>query len=97
MHMSNGYATPLATGPIVVKYGGNAMGAGDPLLADLASLGAPVVLVHGGGPEIDRWLSARNIATERIEGNRVTDAATLEITEAELLIGVIARCRWLSC
>ncbi len=92
--MSNDYASPLDKRPIVVKYGGNAMASSvilssskDPLLSDLARLvgeGTPVVLVHGGGPEIDRWLSERAIATHRIDGLRATDAATLEISEAVL-------------
>jgi acetylglutamate kinase len=86
MHMLHDYARPL-----VVKYGGNAMAAGDgpadPLLEEVASLhgrGEPVVLVHGGGPEIDAALAQRGIATKRIEGQRVTDAATLAVTEAVL-------------
>jgi acetylglutamate kinase len=93
--MSNSYATPL-----VIKYGGNAIGVTGPqchpelvegrnvsrdeLLASVAALNAPVVLVHGGGPEIDRWLEARAIPTRRIDGLRVTDGPTLEITEAVL-------------
>jgi acetylglutamate kinase len=76
----------------VVKYGGNAMagpsgGAGDPLLAEVSALwqaGEPVVLVHGGGPEIDAALAARAVTTTRVDGLRVTDAVTLEITEAVL-------------
>jgi acetylglutamate kinase len=76
----------------VVKYGGNAMAgpdgsAGDPLLAEVARLwyaGEPVVLVHGGGPEIDAALAARGVTTTRVDGLRVTDAVTLEITEAVL-------------
>ena len=93
--MSNNYASPR---PIVVKYGGSALvipsvgsaatvvegRAPDPVLASIASLDAPVVLVHGGGPEIDRWLAARGVVTQRIEGLRVTDELTLEITEAVL-------------
>ncbi len=77
---------------IVVKYGGAALGNGvlkgqDPLLLELGVLratGRPVVLVHGGGPEIDRRLAERGIATERIDGQRVTDEATLETVEAVL-------------
>jgi acetylglutamate kinase len=75
---------------IVIKYGGNAMAASaptDPLLAEVAALhraGEPLVLVHGGGPEIDAALAERGITTERIEGQRVTDAATLEVTESVL-------------
>ncbi|HEY5341254.1 MAG TPA: acetylglutamate kinase [Candidatus Aquilonibacter sp.] len=73
--------------PIVLKYGGNAMSPGDPLLAEAVRLhrsGTPVVLVHGGGPEIDRWLAQRGVTTTRIDGLRVTDAQTLEVTEAVL-------------
>jgi acetylglutamate kinase len=78
--------------PTVVKYGGNAMGEpaggpGDSLLADLARrwhAGESVVLIHGGGPEIDAALERRGIATARIAGQRVTSKATLEITEAVL-------------
>ncbi len=81
--------------PIVVKYGGSVVipsvaersrGA-DPLLESVVALhlgGTPVVLVHGGGPEIDRWLAARNVPTRRVDGLRVTDEATLEVTEAVL-------------
>jgi acetylglutamate kinase len=90
MHMSHGYASPLPPGPLVVKYGGNALAAessADPVLDELGALsaaGVVVVLVHGGGPEIDRALADRGIATNRIDGLRVTDAQTLEVTEAVL-------------
>jgi acetylglutamate kinase len=87
MHMTNKYASIL-----VVKYGGNAMTAplaqlADPILAEIAALwrsGQRVVLVHGGGPEIDLALAQRGIVTQRIDGMRVTDAATLDVTEAVL-------------
>lgn len=46
--------------------------------------GTPVVLVHGGGPEIDRWLADRGVETHRVDGLRVTDEATLEVSEAVL-------------
>lgn len=74
---------------IVLKYGGNAMAAGgdDPLLDDVAARAAAgdrIVLVHGGGPQIDAELARRGLAPPRIAGLRVTDAATLEVTEAVL-------------
>ncbi len=74
---------------LVIKYGGNAMGAtGDEaLLEELALLvgaGHEPVVVHGGGPEIDRALAERKVPTTRIDGLRVTDASTLVITEAVL-------------
>ena len=86
--MQHNYASPLA--PVVVKYGGNALppdGAPDPLLAEIVErrrAGEAIVLVHGGGPEIDRRLAERAIPTHRIDGLRVTDAEALEITESAL-------------
>jgi acetylglutamate kinase len=92
MHMQHFYATPCTASPLVIKYGGNAMpgrlaAGADPTLQEIAELwsrGWAVVLVHGGGPEIDVALAQRGIVTERIDGMRVTDEATLAITEAVL-------------
>ena len=59
----------------------------DPLLDDIArrvAAGDRVVLVHGGGPQIDAALSARGIETARVAGLRVTDATTLAVTESVL-------------
>jgi acetylglutamate kinase len=75
---------------IVLKYGGNAMAAlatADPLLDDVVArtaAGDRIVLVHGGGPQIDAALAERQIPTRRVAGLRVTDAATLAVTEAVL-------------
>src|SRR5665213_3213279 len=75
---------------IVLKYGGNAMApppAPDLLLDDVAvrvAAGDRVVLVHGGGPQIDAELRESGLAQRRIAGLRVTDAATLAITERVL-------------
>ena len=83
---------------IVVKYGGSLLGKSsgplvgrdigpDPVLADCAQLvseGARVVVVHGGGPQIDTLIARLELPQERIDGLRVTDAATLEIVEAVL-------------
>ena len=74
---------------IVLKYGGNAMtaGADDPVLDEIAALargGMSVVLVHGGGPQIDAALRAQGIREERVEGLRVTSAAARDIVEAVL-------------
>jgi len=75
-----------APASLVIKFGGSvANGAGgDPVLADLAQLsadGTAVVLVHGGGPAVDAELRLRGVATRRIDGLRVTDAATLAVVE----------------
>lgn len=74
---------------IVLKYGGNAMTAGaeDPVLDEIAALaraGTEVVVVHGGGPQIDAALRLRGIPEERIEGLRVTPAAARDVVEAVL-------------
>jgi acetylglutamate kinase len=74
---------------VVLKYGGNAMVAEgpDPVLDDVAALvagGDSVVLVHGGGPQIDAALAERGIAEPRVAGLRVTGAAARDVVEAVL-------------
>lgn len=64
---------------IVIKYGGAAMK--DPTLKEgvvtdlvlLATVGIRPVLVHGGGPEINIWLSKLGIEPVFKNGLRVTD------------------------
>ena len=59
----------------------------DPVLDDVAALvaaGDSVVLVHGGGPQIDAALAERGIAEPRIAGLRVTGAAARDVVEAVL-------------
>ncbi len=74
----------------VLKYGGNAMAApeeADAFLDDIAERvreGDRVVLVHGGGPQIDAALARGGIATQRVQGLRITSAATLAVTESVL-------------
>ena len=66
----------------------------DPVLAEIADLwaaGNTIVLVHGGAPEIDAALALRGIETARVDGMRVTDAATLAVTEAVLCATVNKR------
>jgi acetylglutamate kinase len=74
---------------LVLKYGGNAMSAGvdSALLKEIAELraaGHAVILVHGGGPEIDQALNERGAVMQRVEGLRVTDRAALDVAEAVL-------------
>ena len=72
---------------IVLKYGGNAMaaeGTGDPVLDEVAALagrGDGVVVVHGGGPQIDAELHAKAIDEVRVAGLRVTGAPTRDVVE----------------
>ena len=78
---------------IVLKYGGNAMTAAsdDPVLDEIARLaqsGMSVVVVHGGGPQIDAALRTHGIPEERVEGLRVTSAAARDVVET-VLCGVV--------
>lgn len=74
----------------VVKYGGSAMG--DPDLVTgvirnvvlMSLVGISTILVHGGGPEIDRWLSRIGIEKKTIGGLRVTDEDTMDVVEMAL-------------
>ena len=71
---------------IALKYGGNAMAAGDadPTLDEVAALAARgdrIVLVHGGGPQIDAELDAKAIDEVRVQGLRVTGRATRDVVE----------------
>ncbi len=75
---------------IVVKYGGNAMTdehlkqcfARDVVLLKL--VGMNVVVVHGGGPQIENMLGRVGKKGEFIQGMRVTDAETMEVVEMVL-------------
>ena len=75
---------------IVVKFGGNAMVdenlkqcfARDVVLLNL--VGMNVVVVHGGGPQIENLLTRVGKKGEFIQGMRVTDAETMEIVEMVL-------------
>ena len=75
---------------IVVKYGGNAMindelkeaVMGDIVLLSL--IGIKVVLVHGGGPEINEMLGKIGKKSEFVDGLRVTDQETMEIVQMVL-------------
>ncbi len=69
---------------VVIKYGGNAMINEDlkqAVMKDivlLSLIGVKVVLVHGGGPEINDMLKKIGKKSEFINGLRVTDAETID-------------------
>jgi len=74
-------------GLLIVKIGGSTLGADDSTLADLVALqheGRPVVVVHGGGPAVTRWMDRQGLTATFVRGLRVTDAASLEIVVAVL-------------
>ena len=75
---------------LVVKYGGNAMT--DPELESsfardivlLKTVGLNPIVVHGGGPQVDSLLKRLGQESDRIDGMRVTDQATMEVVEMVL-------------
>ena len=75
---------------VVVKFGGHAMVSQelcDAVMCDitlLTQVGVRVVLVHGGGPEINDMLKRVNKTSEFIGGMRVTDEETMEIAQMVL-------------
>jgi acetylglutamate kinase len=76
---------------IVIKYGGHAM-ADDSLKQSFAldvillkSLGINVVVVHGGGPQINDTLKRYGIVSRFVKGMRVTDADTMKVVEMVLV------------
>ena len=56
----------------------------------LHSVGIRVVLVHGGGPQIDEQMQRQGKEVLRVEGLRVTDADTLDVVRM-VLVGKINR------
>ena len=75
---------------VVVKYGGNAMTSESlkqQVMEDLVLLrlvGVKVVLVHGGGPEINELMDRLGKKPEFIDGLRVTDKETVDIVQMVL-------------
>jgi acetylglutamate kinase len=75
---------------VVIKYGGSAMQ--DKMLEGqiiediilLKYVGIKPVIVHGGGAEISQEMKKRNKVPQFINGLRITDAETMEITEMVL-------------
>ena len=81
---------------VVVKYGGNAMV--DPALATtfaedivlMHSVGLRPVVVHGGGPQISDLMERLGKVPEFRDGQRVTDAETVDIARM-VLVGKVNR------
>ena len=76
---------------IVVKIGGATLGSHDTTIEDLVELqrqGKSLVVVHGGGKLITDWLEKQGISSRFVNGERVTDEATLEVV-ISVLVGVV--------
>jgi acetylglutamate kinase len=76
---------------VVIKYGGSAMGeetlreafATDVVL--LKYVGLKPVIVHGGGPDITRYMERLGMEVRFVEGLRVSDPETVEVAKMVLL------------
>ncbi|MEW6264998.1 MAG: acetylglutamate kinase [Thermodesulfobacteriota bacterium] len=85
------YIRRFADRTIVIKYGGHAMVdeelkkgfAQDVVL--LKYVGLHPVVVHGGGPQIGRFLKRLNIQSTFVSGMRVTDEETMDVVEMVLV------------
>ena len=84
------YIQNFSTKTIVVKYGGHAM-VDEGLKRDFANditllkyIGVNPVVVHGGGPQINKVLDAMGISSTFIRGMRYTDDVTMDVVEMVL-------------
>jgi acetylglutamate kinase len=76
---------------VVIKYGGAAME--DPALREefardvvlLKYVGMNPVVVHGGGPDITRYMERLNMPVEFVGGLRVSDEGTVEVAKMVLV------------
>ncbi len=75
---------------IVIKYGGNAMVSEDLKknfalnIVMMKYIGINPVVVHGGGPQIDKTLKALGIQSQFVQGQRVTSKETIDVVEMVL-------------
>lgn len=85
------YIQKLHGATVVIKYGGNAMISEDlknAVIEDITLLkfiGLNPVIVHGGGPDINRTLNKLDIKSEFVNGLRVTGEETMEIAQMVLV------------
>ena len=87
-------------GPIVLKFGGELLEDRSRMATVVSSIArtmkqggplVPLVVVHGGGQEIDAALKAAGIEKRQVDGLRITDEATLEIVVTVLAGAVNTR------
>jgi len=85
------YIQRFANKRIVIKYGGAAMvnkTLQNAVLRDIAllsSVGVQIVVVHGGGPEINQWLDKLGIKSVFRDGLRITNNETMDVVEMVLV------------
>lgn len=90
---------------VVIKYGGHAM-VDEALKRSFALdvilmkyIGINPVIVHGGGPQINRFLEKMQVIPSYVQGMRVTDGETMDVVEMVLvgkvnkeIVGLINHC-----
>jgi acetylglutamate kinase len=76
---------------VVIKFGGNAM-QNQELKESFASdivlmhyVGMHPVIVHGGGPQITEYMDRLDLRVQFVDGQRVTDASTMEVVKMVLV------------
>ena len=85
------YIQKLHGRTVVIKYGGNAMINAElknAVMDDITLLkfiGLNPVVVHGGGPDINKMLDKLQIKSEFVNGLRVTDKKTMEVAQMVLV------------
>jgi acetylglutamate kinase len=90
------------TPPLVLKFGGELLEDQSRMAAVVAAVKeiaggaggvppAPLVVVHGGGKEIDAALKTAGLDKRQVDGLRITDEATLDIVVAVLAGAVNTR------
>lgn len=83
--------------PLVVKFGGELLEDRSRLadvtaaMARVAASGVALVIVHGGGKEIDAALKVAGIEKRQVDGLRITDEPTLEVVVSVLAGAVNTR------
>lgn len=92
---------------IVIKMGGHALDNLDPTapvlvalardVAELSARGESVVLVHGGGPQINELLETAGVVSTFVDGLRVTDATAMRYVDMALASvnrAIVAALNW---
>lgn len=75
---------------VVIKLGGHAMGSDEAMesfardVVLMQQVGVRPVIVHGGGPMINKMLDRLGVESSFVNGKRVTDAQTVEVVEMVL-------------
>lgn len=99
------YIRELREKTVVIKYGGHAM-VDEALKRNFALdvilmqyIGINPIIVHGGGPQINRFLDKMQVTPSYVQGMRVTDGETMDVVEMVLvgkvnkeIVGLINHC-----